>query len=82
MAVGTVLRYVVLDDGKTGTSGDYHDDTGVATAIAEQVRLWQPMQVEVVSLADELGIAQPVTPDPYADTSPQMAQLLADRGTG
>jgi hypothetical protein len=86
--VEEALRYVVLDDGKTAASGDYHDDTVTATAIAEQLRLWQPVQMQVVSLTEELGIGQAVaaTLDPHAPviphTSAEVAQAMAERGTG
>jgi hypothetical protein len=51
-------------------------------AIAEQMRLWRPPEAEIISLSEELGVGQPVTPGPYADPAPPMAQLLAEHDLG
>jgi hypothetical protein len=72
------MRYVVDDKGQTGASGDYHDDTVIAAAIAEQMRLWRPAQAEVISLADELGAGPLTLSDLLADAAPG----VADRGRG
>jgi hypothetical protein len=62
--VEEALRYCIMDDGKTAASGDYHDDVVTAMAIAEQMRLWVPTLVHIVSMAHELGSVPATTLDP------------------
>jgi hypothetical protein len=38
--------------------------------------------MQVISLSEELGVGQPALAGLFADTAPQMAQLLAERGLG
>jgi len=55
--IGECMTYVIDDKGGTGASGTTFDDILMATAVAEMMRHYDEPSQEVVSLAEELDVA-------------------------